>query len=111
MNGRIFEHITSAFSRQRDLLAEARRIHAAAGAVRHAREQRAARRHEVSPSVAQSPRPGEPVAPRSGGKMGPVGVPRRDTVWRRAAGRVGSSLVRVGRRLERVGEGRGSVRE
>ena len=114
MDGRTFEHMTSAFRHHRELLAEAALIHTAAEAVKQAREEAARRRAAPAASLAPAgtcPRPGEPVA--QFGDVSPMNVtlPGRRPVWRRAAGSVGNSLVQVGRRLERMGAGRGGARD
>lgn len=127
MNGRIFEHMTSAYTRQREMLAEAERIHTAAKAVRQTRAERARRAATAAAatrsltattatsatpmSAAACPRPGEPVGQFDYGSSSNVATTGRRAVWRRAARSVGNSLVRVGRRLERMGDGRDGMRD
>lgn len=124
MNGRIFEHMTSAHTRQREMLAEAERIHTAAKAVRQTRTEHARRaattaaatRSQTATSArlmpaAACPRPGEPVGQVDNRPSSNVSMSDRRAVWHRAARSVGNSLVRVGRRLERIGDGRDGVRD
>ncbi len=95
------------WNRQKELIEEARRLHESARAVREAkREARAARTAHLAgaSTTPHTPATGGParVPPRAGSVRGAKAPRQPLPVWRSAAARMGSSLVAVGERLERL---------
>ena len=81
--------------RHEELIAEARRLHEAARAVRVARDEGG--RLALGRSTAQHHAPERRLSTISS-------PPSRRTTWRSAAWHMGHSLVTVGQRLERLGD-------
>lgn len=96
------------WNRQKELLDEAERLRVARRAVREAR--RAARPGGLAPTgasgrAARGPTGRVGAPPRAGSRRGAPAPARlgRRSLWHAAAARMGSSLVAVGQRLERLG--------
>ncbi|HZJ08382.1 MAG TPA: hypothetical protein VFD39_01680 [Trueperaceae bacterium] len=90
--------VTGMWDRQQELLNEAQRLHVANRAVRDAKASLASRRRAVNTSVDTAVE--APTSPGARHRVAPGRTRRVRPAWRAAAGRVGSSLVIVGKRLE-----------
>lgn len=96
------------WNRQQELLQEAARLHLASRAVREARARRS--EEPVVTAVARpkfAPRGNRAIrVPNANGPRAPgaAGASSASPGWRAAAARFGTSLVKVGKRLEHYGE-------
>src|SRR5690606_22059600 len=95
------------WDRQKERIEEARRLHEGARAVREARRAaRAARAHLTAGASSltrtRATNDTARVPPRAGSGRGAGALRKPLPVWRTAAARMGSSLVAVGERLERL---------
>ena len=94
------------WNRQKELLDEAHRLHRASKAVREAKGAAAApgapAHADKGANARGSAQTSHGSTPRRTGRP-PAANKRRVPAWRSAAARMGSSLVAVGERLERLG--------